>query len=90
MKKNDQVHMRWIYDRMVHVHGENPNVDYMLRFNKIIPPILADDEYVVRAHAAVRHTCERWRRRLLVTGDTDHLHSRECMNVAELLRERKL
>lgn len=45
------------------------------------------DQYAEKAHAAVRATCEHWRRSLLVDGPTDHLHSAECVQVAELLRE---
>lgn len=32
----DQKHLEWIYDRLIHVHNESPNVDYMLRFRGII------------------------------------------------------
>lgn len=28
--------LNWIYERMVEVHHENPNYDYMLRFKSII------------------------------------------------------
>jgi hypothetical protein len=33
---NDQKHLGWIYDRLIYVHNESPNVDYMLRFRGII------------------------------------------------------
>lgn len=29
-------HLRFIYQRMVNIHKENKNVDYMLKFKKII------------------------------------------------------
>lgn len=29
-------HLEWIYNRMIEVHGELENVDYMIKFNKII------------------------------------------------------
>lgn len=32
----DKEHLQWIYDRLEHVHGENPKVDYMLRLKMII------------------------------------------------------
>lgn len=32
-------HLIWIYQRMVKVHGENPNYDYMLRLKEIIESI---------------------------------------------------
>jgi hypothetical protein len=36
MTPEDKQHLRFIYNRMVEIHGENPNVDYMLKFNEII------------------------------------------------------
>lgn len=36
MKQEDKEHLTFIYNRMIEIHGENPNVDYMLRFNTII------------------------------------------------------
>ena len=32
----DKEHLQWIYDRLICIHGEPPNVDYMLRFQEII------------------------------------------------------
>jgi hypothetical protein len=32
----DQKHLEWIYDRLIRVHNESPNVDHMLRFRGII------------------------------------------------------
>lgn len=32
----DWSHLEWIYLRMVHVHSENPDVDYMVLFREII------------------------------------------------------
>jgi hypothetical protein len=29
-------HLKWCYTRMVEVHGENPNVDYMAKMRKIL------------------------------------------------------
>jgi hypothetical protein len=36
MTQQDKEHLRWIYNRMVEIHKENPNVDYMNRFDAII------------------------------------------------------
>lgn len=36
LSPQDKQHLRFIYNRMVELHGENPNVDYMLKFDKII------------------------------------------------------
>lgn len=33
---NDQVFLRWIWQRMVNIHKENPNYDYMRKFKAII------------------------------------------------------
>ena len=32
----DKQHLEWIYNRLVEIHNENPNVDYMLKLKKII------------------------------------------------------
>ena len=32
----DKEFLSWIYDRMIYKHGENKNVDYMLKFRSII------------------------------------------------------
>lgn len=32
----DHDHLNWIYERMKFVHGENENVDYMLKFKEIL------------------------------------------------------
>lgn len=32
----DKEFLTWIYERMIHVHGENPNVDYMLKFKDVL------------------------------------------------------
>lgn len=36
MKTNNIEHLEWIYNRMIQVNKENPNIDYMIRFNDII------------------------------------------------------
>jgi hypothetical protein len=33
---SDKEFLNWIYERMIYVHGENKNVDYMLTFKKLI------------------------------------------------------
>jgi hypothetical protein len=32
----DQVFLDWVFERMIDVHGENPDCDYMLRLRAII------------------------------------------------------
>jgi hypothetical protein len=32
-------HLQFIYNRLVNVYGENPNVDYMMRFKEILDEI---------------------------------------------------
>ena len=36
MTKQDLEHLQWIHDRMIAVHNENPNYDYMLYLQDII------------------------------------------------------
>ena len=35
-KEKQKQHLEWIYERLVEVHRENPNYDYMLKFKEII------------------------------------------------------
>lgn len=35
-KEKQKQHLEWIYNRLIHIHGENPNYDYMLKFKEII------------------------------------------------------
>jgi hypothetical protein len=37
-------HLNWIYDRMVHVHGENENVDYLRKFRSIIDKVEDEED----------------------------------------------
>ena len=36
LPSEDQVFLKWVYDRMQHVHGEEPNSDYMIKLKLII------------------------------------------------------
>lgn len=36
MNNKDITHLEWVYERMKFVHNENPHVDYMIKFRKII------------------------------------------------------
>lgn len=36
MEDKDIKHLTWIYERLVHVHNENPNLDYMIRLKQIV------------------------------------------------------
>ena len=29
-------HLEWIYNRLIHVHGENDNYDYMIKLKEIV------------------------------------------------------
>ncbi len=40
--KHDLRHLNWIYARLTEVHGENPNIDYMLKFKEILNQLDAD------------------------------------------------
>ncbi len=32
----DSEHLQWLHDRLINVHGEKENFDYMIRLRKII------------------------------------------------------
>lgn len=36
MTKKEINHLEWVYDRMLYVHRENENVDYMIRLKQIV------------------------------------------------------
>ena len=36
MKDDDIKHLEWLYERMLFVHNENMNYDYMIKFREII------------------------------------------------------
>jgi hypothetical protein len=36
MSQSDIDHLKWIYERLIYVHKENPYYDYMLKFKEII------------------------------------------------------
>jgi hypothetical protein len=38
-KMTNSQHLNWLFDRLVEVHNENPNYDYMIRFRKIIDEV---------------------------------------------------
>lgn len=40
----NRVFFNWIYDRLVNVHGENPNVDYMLSLKECIDDLFPEKE----------------------------------------------
>lgn len=62
---NNQEHLKWIYDRLILVHNENPNVDYMVRFRKII-----DDTGAVSEPSEVMELFKT----LLSEVDEDEIH----------------
>tara|TARA_R110000851_G_scaffold119780_7_gene247782 strand:+ start:4730 stop:4996 length:267 start_codon:yes stop_codon:yes gene_type:complete len=38
MTKNSE-HLQWLHNRMIHVYGESPNVDFLNRFRTIIEDV---------------------------------------------------
>ena len=42
---SNENHLEWIYNRMIEVHKENPNYDYMIAFKKIIQSLLPKTEW---------------------------------------------
>lgn len=47
LQEGDREFLRWIHARLVNVHKENPNYDYMLRLSRIIDA--QDDDRIARA-----------------------------------------
>lgn len=45
LNKNSK-HLFWIYRRLIEVHREHPNKDYMLRFKEIIKEMQSQEDYV--------------------------------------------
>lgn len=37
-------HLQWIYDRLIYVYGESPNMDYMIKFKAIIESLKSDSK----------------------------------------------
>ena len=46
----DISHLKWIYNRLVNVHFENENYDYMLRLNSIIQSLNQESIELERDH----------------------------------------
>lgn len=40
----DFEHLEWLFSRLVEVHNEHPNYDYMIRFKKIIQKIKEQED----------------------------------------------
>ncbi len=52
MTKEEVKHINWMYNRLISVHNENPNYDYMLKFKEIIDKqlniVIVSDRKIVR------------------------------------------
>lgn len=46
-KNTDRNHLEWIYDRLMNIHGENPDLDYMLKLKSISESILYTEKEVL-------------------------------------------
>lgn len=51
----DKEILQWVYERMINIHNENPNVDYMLRFKKVIDSIKEPRQEIYRDPAVNRY-----------------------------------
>jgi hypothetical protein len=57
---SDKEFLQWVYNRLVHLHKENPRLDYMLRLWAIIEATSQNQEtpmiggYYERAHSTVQ------------------------------------
>jgi hypothetical protein len=36
IRDKDIDHLKWVYERMIYIHKENTNMDYMIRLDEII------------------------------------------------------
>lgn len=45
MNRDEEKHINFIYERLVHVHGENPNLDYMIKFREFIGKLSKQREF---------------------------------------------
>ena len=46
--KNDKEMLTWLYERLVNVHGENENYDYMIKFKDIIDRMVMETKITWR------------------------------------------
>lgn len=53
----DRQHLLWIYNRMIEVHKENPNYDYMIKFRDILKTLHKAD-VVGRSEQLICTECE--------------------------------
>lgn len=44
---SNENHLEWIYNRLIEVHGENSNYDYMIKFKEIIQSLQPKTEWEV-------------------------------------------
>lgn len=58
---SDHDHLLWIYNRMIAVHSEHKNRDYMLRFKRIIDDALELKPQVNVADLALFKCCKVFR-----------------------------
>ena len=59
MEDKDIKHLTWIYERLVHVHNENPNSDYMIRLKQIVDKYYHFNCLGPKLVSGVK-TCEKW------------------------------
>ena len=74
----DKLFLQWIHERLLHVHGENVNVDYMHKLRAIIA---ATDESVETPNAHPRPTAKEimakwpaWKRNYKLTKYCGRTH----------------
>ena len=46
INEKDVKHLQWLYDRMVNVHGENKDYDYMIKFKEIMEYLLLNQKSI--------------------------------------------
>lgn len=71
----DVEHLKWIYARMVEVHGEKPNVDYMVKMRQILGITEAEPIYEYQWVARKQDDSELCRTKFMTHAEYNHEES---------------
>jgi hypothetical protein len=80
---DDKIFLKWLFSRLVDIHGENPNVDYMLRFKRIIAEYGAQAERL----RALLGGCVRKMRYAAATFRSAGIEKEQCNDLIEFCDE---
>lgn len=74
----DKEHLQWIFNRLINVHKENANYDYMQRLQKIIETTNPVNVALVDVSGAVCGNCRTWEQ-----GTNPDMYCLECKRMVE-------